>query len=289
MRTCEYGVSEVIGFILILGIVITGMGLVTLYGYPILLQEQQNANIKNMERNMIVLQNEVKGLAYKSVPYRETTMQISGGTLQVIQPNCPTCTVNDLNLSGQSYFTIQHSGAYIPFDIINPATSTRFHPGLLQFESSPTAAIIGLQNGAVVTNGFDQTKIGSTMLSEPRWFLDDVAATAILPKTRTLVISMIQISSDDTLSKSGMGTVQMTISELYPPQDMTLADETINITYTDLTEGYSMAWHNYFDDPQVFTKTSTIFSPCQVSGSTLTIPEVTRIIIKTYKIDILNI
>ena len=113
MTTNEYGVSEVIGFILILGIVITGMGLVTLYGYPILLKEQQNANIKNMERNMIVLQNEVKGLAYKSVPYRETTMQITGGTLEVIRPNCPTCSVNNPNLPGQSYFSISKSGTYI--------------------------------------------------------------------------------------------------------------------------------------------------------------------------------
>ncbi len=125
MTTNEHGVSEVIGFILILAIVITGMGLVTLYGYPILIKEQQNANIKNMERNMIVLQNEVKGLVYKSVPYRETTMQISGGTLQVIRPNCPTCPVNNVNLPGQSYFNISKNGVAIPFDITDPA-STRF-------------------------------------------------------------------------------------------------------------------------------------------------------------------
>ena len=75
------GVSETIGFVLILGIVITGIGLVTLYGYPVLLQQQQNANVKNMEKNMIVLQNDMKGLAYRNVPYTETTMQISGLSL----------------------------------------------------------------------------------------------------------------------------------------------------------------------------------------------------------------
>jgi hypothetical protein len=284
MTTNEYGVSEVIGFILILGIVITGMGLVTLYGYPILLKEQQNANIKNMERNMIVLQNEVKGLAYKSVPYRETTMQITGGTLGVVRPNCPTCSVNDLNLPGQSYFNISKSGTNIPFNIADPG-STRFYPGLLLFESSPTAAIIGLQNGAVVTNGFSDTG-GSTMLSDPRWFLDDVNATT---PTRTLVLSMIQISADEGLSKNGIGNVQMGVSELYPPQDIALANETVAITYFDGGEGYSTAWQNYFNDPQVFTTTSPYFAPCSVTGSALTIPDVSRIIIKTYKIDILSL
>jgi hypothetical protein len=287
MRTNEIGVSESIGFILILGIVITGMGLVTVYGYPILLQEQQNANINNMERNMIVLQNEVKGLVYNSVPYRETTMQISGGSLYVIRPNCPTCPVNDLNLPGQSYFTISRNGVPISFDITNPATSHNFYPGLLQFESSPTAAIIGLQNGAVVTNGFSQTG-GSTMLSEPRWFLDDDPAGP----SRTLVINMVNITSDEALARNGMGTVQMKVSELYPPQDITISPgETITITYKDLTEGYTTGWENYFSDSQVFTTAGP--NPCSVStvagSKQLSIPAVTRVIIKSYKIEILSL
>ena len=60
---------------------VTGIGLVTLYGYPILLNEQSNANIRNMEQNMIVLQTDVNSLLYKEVPYKETSMQISGGSL----------------------------------------------------------------------------------------------------------------------------------------------------------------------------------------------------------------
>jgi len=234
---------------------------------------------------MIVLQNEVKGLVYNSVPYRETNMQISGGTLYVINPNCPTCPVNDVNLPGQSYFTIAKSGNLTPFNISDP-TSTRFYPGLIQFESSPAAAIIGLQNGAVVSNGFSLTG-GSTMLSEPRWFLDDDPAGP----SRTLVIDMIQISSADVASKTGMGDVQLKVSELYPPQDIESnpGGETVTITYRDLTEGYTTAWQDYFSDSQVFTTAPP--NPCSVSMSplTLTIPAVTRIVIKSYKIDVLSL
>ena len=78
----DSAVSEVVGFIIIFGIMLSGIGLITLYGYPMLLQEQQNTNIRNMERNMILLQSDVNSLVYKSVPYKETTMQVSGGTLQ---------------------------------------------------------------------------------------------------------------------------------------------------------------------------------------------------------------
>ena len=70
MRSNEQGVSESIGFMLIFTIVIAGIALVTLYGYPLLLQQQVGAEEKIMEKNMIVLQNDMKSLAYKTVPYQ---------------------------------------------------------------------------------------------------------------------------------------------------------------------------------------------------------------------------
>jgi hypothetical protein len=82
-RLNERGVSESIGFMLIFAIVIAGIGLVTLYGYPLLLQQQLGADVKIMEKNMIVLQNDIKSLAYKTVPFKETSLKIGGGSLTV--------------------------------------------------------------------------------------------------------------------------------------------------------------------------------------------------------------
>ena len=81
--SCTAGVSESIGFLLIFTIVIAGIGLVTLYGYPMLLKQQTSADEQIMEKNMIVLQNDVKSLTYKTVPYKETSLKIGGGTLTV--------------------------------------------------------------------------------------------------------------------------------------------------------------------------------------------------------------
>ena len=66
-RGGDGGVSEVLGFLLIFTIIIAGIGLVTLYGYPMLLQQQSSANEKIMEKNMIVLQNDLKSLSYNMV------------------------------------------------------------------------------------------------------------------------------------------------------------------------------------------------------------------------------
>jgi hypothetical protein len=43
-----------------------------MYGYPVLLKQQASADQQIMEKNMIVLQNDIKSLCYKSVPYKET-------------------------------------------------------------------------------------------------------------------------------------------------------------------------------------------------------------------------
>ena len=259
----DTGVSETIGFVLILGIVITGIGIVTLYGYPALLQQQENANIKNMEKNMIVLQNDVKLLAYKSVPYRETTMQITGGYIQVIPPN-PTP-----NLPGNSHF-----------DISSSVFSDRYYPGLLQFNSTSVNEIIALQNGAIVTNGFSDIGSGSTMLSEPRWFLD-----TDLEGKKTLVISIININSNGAVStSSGIGTVQINISSGDP------IDKNISplgrLQFNIGTSGrvIKSAWRNYFNNQLAFPGSSV-----DNTNIILTVNSVDRLVIKTYNVTVLNL
>ena len=78
----ENAVSETIGFVLILGIVITGIGLVTLYGYPALIAQQAEANIKNMEKTMIVLQTDVNTWRLKMYLTRRQPFRSRAGHYQ---------------------------------------------------------------------------------------------------------------------------------------------------------------------------------------------------------------
>ena len=75
----DRGVSEVIGFLLIFTIIIAGIGLVTLYGYPMLLQQQSSANERIMEKNLIVLQNDLKSLAYNTRTLLRDLARCRGG------------------------------------------------------------------------------------------------------------------------------------------------------------------------------------------------------------------
>jgi hypothetical protein len=227
IRPDESGVSEAIGFMLIFGIVIAGIGLVTLYGYPLLLQQQVSADEKIMEKNMIVLQNDVKSLAYKTVPFKETSLKIGGGSLTVYNSssNTPSSTLQINDFTGAS--------SYLPPFIPN----TRFTPGELRYESTSSQTDISLQNGAVVLRR--HVEPGSVMLAEPRWFFDS--------GTNKMVINLINITSADIMAKEGIGTVQMSLGDQqYFNESVIPVGQEIELIYTpDATQDYSVAWDNY--------------------------------------------
>lgn len=251
IRSNDRGVSESIGFLLIFTIVIAGIGLVTLYGYPLLLQQQVSADEKIMEKNMIVLQNDIKSLAYKTVPYKETSLKIGSGSLTV------------------------YNSSYTPssstLDITYPGYVDSFRSGELRFESVSAQTDISLQNGAVVMR--PRITKGSTMLAEPRWFYDK--------STRTMVINLINITSDNLMAKEGIGTVRMKLGKTkYIP--INSPGSTLTINYTNYTpnsdQDYSVAWGNYFTKNLGMT-----------SGVPYTLPNVDWLIIKEYEVKIESI
>jgi hypothetical protein len=221
-RSNNCGVSESIGFLLIFTIVIAGIGLVTLYGYPMLIEQQVSADEKIMEKNMIVLQNDIKSLTYKTIPYKSTSLKIGGGALTVYDtgysPSVFTMDITDG--AGSSYL------------------SAPFRSGELGYASVSSQTDISLQNGAVVMR--PRILSGSTMIAEPRWFFDD--------STNTMVINLIKITSTDYIAKEGIGTVQMElVGEPAYNETIVPSGQVVKIVYThDTTRDYSIAWNNYF-------------------------------------------
>ena len=244
----ERAVSEAIGFIIILGIVMSGIGLVTLYGYPVLVKEQSNTDVRNMERAMIVIQNDMKSLCFKNVPYKETTIQVSGGTLEVI--------------GGDDYvvtFTISNSNSNTLWD---------FSPGALVYRSDRSTEVITLENGAVITRQEDAA--GSAMLAEPRWFYDEA--------TGTFAIYIMNITTDEAMARSGVATVRMSLEKVVTYVNVSASPgEEITVEYeSDPGNDNSVAWGNYL----------TGNLDMERSGDRYTLGGVTRLVIKDYRIRI---
>jgi len=262
----ERAVSETVGFIIIFGIVMAGIGLVTLYGYPALLNQQAAANIGNMEKNLLVLQSDVSTLAYKSVPYKEISMQVSGGVLSVVKP-----PISSLDHSF-SIRIINSAGPAGPID-----ETIIFPSGEIQFTTDSGEVIVLLQNGAVVK----WQSGGSVMLSDPRWFIDTAT-----DGTKTIVMTLIQVDSVDSLATSGISNIQLSAEPLI------LTGYTSNFIEFPITSNkytirikppvaYPKAWTNYFDDPLEMTQVGTTTTWERI--------DIDRIIIKTWKINVFNL
>ncbi|MCK8518631.1 DUF7289 family protein [Methanoculleus sp. 7T] len=247
----EKAVSEAIGFVLILGLVLTGIGLVTLYGYPVLVKEQSSTDVKNMERAMIVIQNDMKSLCFKNVPYKETTLQVSGGTLEVIGAT---------------------GGATPEFEIFGPDFGPiTFSPGALIYRSDRGTEVVTLENGAVMIR--QEGAAGSAMLAEPRWFYDG--------PTKTLVIYIMNISADEGMAKSGMATMRMSL-ESTSTQPYSLPTGSVTVKYKeDAGNNLSVAWENYL--------TGSSVGMHKVAYNEYTRDNVDKLVIKEYKIKIHDI
>ncbi|HNX18072.1 MAG TPA: hypothetical protein PKM50_07075 [Methanoregula sp.] len=237
MKTCgirnnqnDRAASETIGFVIVLGIIIGGIGLVTLYGYPMLLKQQSSADEQIMEKNLIVLQNDVKSLAYKTVPYKETSLKIGGGALTVYNMKPDT---------GKSYFSIYNESGGIQND--DGSSPLVFYPGDLRYESASAQTGMSLENGAVVKRVIAQE--GSVMLAEPRWFYDSTTSTA--------VIYLIGFDTTEIMSRTGVGTVKMELdtSKTNSTTYEFPSGDKVYVSYkppASPNPDYSAAWGNYF-------------------------------------------
>jgi hypothetical protein len=229
----------------------------------LLLQQQVGADEKIMEKNMIVLQNDVKSLAYKAVPFKETSLKIGGGSLTVYNSSYSPSSSN-INISDSTT-------TYVNL----------FTPGELRYESVSAQMDVSLQNGAVVMR--PRINPGSVMLSEPRWFYD--------ANTNTMVINLINITSNNIMAKEGIGTVQMTLGETNYTYIQGISVP-IFVDYTpDTVQNYSVAWGNYFTNSLSMTLAPVQPFPSPTKRYQLP-TDTTRpatLVIKKYEVQIKNI
>ena len=83
----ENGVSEVVGFILVFSIITLAIGIIYVVGYPAIEDSKDRTQLKNMEKNFIVLQSNIEMVAFGESPVRMMRMELGGGTITVRTTN----------------------------------------------------------------------------------------------------------------------------------------------------------------------------------------------------------
>lgn len=77
----ESAVSESIGYLLILGIMVFSIGIIFVIGYPALQNTMDDAHMQNMERGFIVMGNSIDRVVEHEAPTQSVELNLKGGTL----------------------------------------------------------------------------------------------------------------------------------------------------------------------------------------------------------------
>jgi hypothetical protein len=221
-KLSDRGVSEAIGFVIMFSLIVTGIGIVTLYGYPMLTEQRASSDEKAMERTMISVQNDMKLLTYSNIPYKDSVINVAGGTL----------TVHDSTSSIAPQFTISYTNTSGGLETF------QFVPGDLQYTSDAGYGVITLQNGAVIKRQEQAT--GSYMISGPRWFIDTYGTQ------KTFIIFLMDIQADQLMASGGIGQLQMSRLESPDVIDESHA-QMVKVEYKDdQNNELAAAWKTYF-------------------------------------------
>ncbi|MDW7777088.1 MAG: hypothetical protein SCH39_12260 [Methanosarcinales archaeon] len=112
----QTAVSEAIGFILTLGVVILASGLVYANGLPILQQSMDTSHFMEMQESFSLLGQNINEVAYERAPVRNTELKIIGGAMSIRHDSLMQINVNGsintFELGSVEYFLDHQITAY---------------------------------------------------------------------------------------------------------------------------------------------------------------------------------
>lgn len=80
------GVSDIVGFVLVFGLIVTAVGVVTVGGFQVLDDARDNQQATNAEQALDVLDGNVEDLAVRGAPRRSTEILLSDAALAFGEP-----------------------------------------------------------------------------------------------------------------------------------------------------------------------------------------------------------
>ena len=211
----ESAVTEVVGFIIVFSIIMLAIGVIYAVGYPSIQSSKENTQFQNTEQSFMVLQSDIKMVAFDQAPVKTMKTSLGGGSLTV-NPDAGWIDVSTTAVGQICNVTI----------------------GAIEYEKSGRS--IAYEGGGV----WEKYPSGAAIkLSEPRIFVHEVEGN------KTVFVSIINISSEKGISSvGGEGTASVVArfhSTSSPYINSTSIPENVTIV---VTSDYADAWKRYFDD-----------------------------------------
>ncbi|WP_331232912.1 DUF7289 family protein [Natronorarus salvus] len=203
----DRAVSEVVGYVLVLALVVTTMGVLFTTGFGTLQDVQRAEQVNNVERAFDVLDANLQDMYREGAPSRATEMRLVDGSLGFGQP-----TTIDVAQDGETIGNLTVSAYPIEYDSGDGTQIVYAHGALIRAEGD-----------------------GSVMLAEPNFVLDDDHVVVSGVRTRPLSDSPTSIDRTGTVLIGGEHLRTDTSTSESSNEPLTITVETQHV---DAWEGY---------------------------------------------------
>lgn len=222
--------AELIGHVIILGLTITGIGLISVVGVPTIFKLQDMAVIRNVEQTYTLLDSRASGAIMGSSPLQTVDMNLGGGTLTVVP--------NGTAVDNRSYMVINSTN----FNFTIPMGKLKYRLG---------DRIIAYEGGGVWSK---YPSGGSVMLSPPEFHYNGWTLT--LPIVNLRGTGSTGGKGTASISFRNTATVQLYPNASNPDMVNPVNGSKIGKVYVNITSEFYDAWAEYAKS-LVYTKVVT--------------------------------
>lgn len=207
--TRDRGVSEVLGYVLVISIVMVMVAVVMTTGIGGLESSQQAEQVNNMERGFDVLSHNIGQLTTGDAPSRATELRLVDGTLAFEERTTITVKQND-----------------------QPIGNVSIEPYPIAYESDAGTKIV-YEAGAIIRTDNNR----STMLQAPPFVFsnDGIVIHGVLTRP----------AADSADSADGDGTILVRADYIDATTATTIADDDVEL---HINSSRIDAWEGYFED-----------------------------------------
>lgn len=262
--TDERGVSEVIGFALVVSLILATVGVVYVSGFGGLQDARGAERVDNAERAFDVLGDNMADIYQEDAPSRATEIKLADAQLEYGSTTTLTVELTNFDASTTPFFT------------------TSLDPIVYTANDRPTKLVY--EAGAVVREERDSAVFKR---DPPFLFAEDGS-------TRTAVFQFVQTRATGSTSVGGDSTVlvrtEHVVSEPLnastdPAADTTGSAYDVKLT-VDTTEQRAPLWTEHLNEA-IPSALATSSPPCTSSGGTVTCTiEVERVYVSAARIDV---
>ncbi len=243
------GVSEIVGFALIFGIVIVAIAMVFSYAYTMVDESKEDVRFESMVQGFRKIQDAVESVVYGRSSKKEIRILLSGGEVHTIRDNGVTVKV-----------------------IINNSTVFQKSNIMGGLEYSYPDYTMSFENGGVWLKSRDRT----TMISQPRIFIYKKNVN-----NETIVfIALTSIYGSGSAGGEGMVTLVFDLNSA----EVNVFNQSGYI-YMNISSGYVDAWKKYFDELRGYSNNTVLQT--DLTGSRLNVSMYfNRLVLASYSIDV---